>query len=93
VAGTRMLSGTVYEIDSDGNHRPIEGVGITFDGLDGLWVPFATTQTDADGRYVLCGLDDEVSAFLWALKGGYLWATASIALVGSTTLDVEMTRR
>jgi hypothetical protein len=60
--------------------------------LYGLGWTTATTVTDADGRYVLCGLGGQTSTFLYAAKPGYeVFADiVPLNLSGDTTLDIEL---
>jgi hypothetical protein len=51
------LSGTVFERTAQGV-RPVPDIKLTGDFSAGLgWGPSATTVTDANGRYLLCGVD------------------------------------
>lgn len=93
VAGTRTISGIVFEITA-GGRQPIEGasVGFTVDpsgDVDGAW-----TLSDASGRYLLCGLPEGRLTSLYALKNGYsrndLWK--SVDAGSDTTLDIELKR-
>jgi hypothetical protein len=48
--------------------------------------------TDVDGRYILCGLADEPSTYLFASKSGYRLFESVVKLAGNTSLDIEMRR-
>jgi hypothetical protein len=67
-------------------------LGVELDGLCGLGWVAATTLTDADGRYVLCGLAGEPSTYVYASKSGYRLFESNVALTGNTSLDIEMRR-
>ena len=87
---TPRLSGVVYAIE-EGRRTPISEARVELDGLYGLGLVTATTLTDRDGRYVLCGLDGERnSTYLFATKAGYALFSSSVAINGNTVLDIEM---
>ena len=88
---TPTLSGVVTELTSDGR-RPLSDVRVELDGLGGLGLVTATTLTDAEGRYVLCGLRNESATYLFASRAGYKLFEQTVALSGSTTLDIELQR-
>lgn len=92
LARTPVLSGVVYEADGDGRRTPVADVRVELDGLYGLGWVAATTLTDADGRYILCGLADEPSTYVFASKSGYRLFESNVTLNGNTTLDIEMRR-
>lgn len=84
------LSGVVYE-NVDGRRTPISEVRVELDGLYGLGLVTATTLTDRDGRYVLCGLDGEgAGTYLFASKAGYALFSSSVTIAGNTVLDIEL---
>ena len=92
VARTPLLSGVVSEVDSDGRRTPLADVRVELDGLYGLGLVTATTLTDADGRYVLCGLAGETTTYMFASKSGYRLFESTVTLAGNTSLDIEMRR-
>ncbi len=56
IPGRRSISGTVYTM-TPGGRRPVSGASVYFDLSDSdvqAW-----TTTDADGRFVLCGLPED----------------------------------
>ena len=58
---TRQVSGTVYEI-RDNERRPVGGVWVGWEPIMDTVV--ADTQTDANGRYRICGLSrDRIDVF------------------------------
>jgi len=89
LAHAPLLSGVVFERTDDGR-RPLADVRVELDGLHGLGWVAATTLTDANGRYVLCGLGDEPSTYLFASKSGYRLFESAVTLAGNTNLDIEM---
>jgi hypothetical protein len=91
LANTPTISGYVFEINEDGRHR-LADVRVELDGLFGLGLVTATTLTDADGRYVLCGLEGESSTYLFASKAGYQLYEKTVGVNGDTTLDIELRR-
>lgn len=84
------LAGIIFEAIA-GRRQPIEGAEV-----NGLWLdsPIVATVTDADGRYVLCGLgglDNRVADGIWVRKKGYLDFVGALALSGpDTVFDVEL---
>ena len=53
----------------------------------------ATTLTDGDGRYILCGLDGFALTYLSASKSGYSFAdSGTVHLDGNTIRDIEFRR-
>ena len=89
-ARTPTLSGLVFERAADGRLTPLADAYISVDG-GGDWLS-ATTLTDAEGRYIVCGLADEPSMYLYASKSGYRPFESSVNLAGNTRLDIEMHR-
>jgi hypothetical protein len=89
LAHTPLLSGVVFEQTDDGR-RPLSDVRVELDGLGGMGLVAATTLTDANGRYILCGLGDERSTYLFASKTGYRLFESGVTLGGNTNLDIEM---
>ena len=92
LAHTPVISGMVFEVDNNGQRTPLADVYVELDGLHGLGWVAATTLTDADGRYVLCGLADEPSTFVFAGKTGYRPFESNVTLAGNTSLDIELRR-
>ena len=62
------------------------------DGLDGVCLLTASTRTSPDGRYVLCGLENDASTYVFAVKTGYRMFERATAIDGKTTLDIELRR-
>jgi hypothetical protein len=87
-----FVSGVVYEQTGDSGRMPLADVRVELDGLGGLGWVAATTLTDASGRYILCGLADEPSTYLYASKSGYKLFESGVRVVGNTTIDIEMRR-
>lgn len=85
------LSGTVYEVTSEGR-LPLKDVRVELDGLDGLGLVIATTLTDGDGRFLLCGVPQLRGLYLFASKSGYKLFETGSNLIGQSTLDIELRR-
>jgi hypothetical protein len=92
LARTPVLSGVVFEVGDDGRRTLLSDVRVELDGLSGLGWVAATTLTDTDGRYILCGLAGEPSTYVFASKSGYRLFESSVKLSGNTSLDIEMRR-
>ncbi len=86
------LSGTVYEQTSTGRN-PVANAWVSLDGLYGLGLLIADTLTDAEGRYVLCGVPQLPGLELLATADGFQLFEYSSDLIGRTTLDVELRRK
>ena len=65
--GTRVVSGTVY-LETNGTPTPATGAFVDFEPLEDFAA--AVTKSDAQGRYLLCGLPATASAYLGASAGG-----------------------
>ena len=86
------LSGVVFENTADGK-QPVSGVRLEVDMLYGLGDVSATTLTDSDGRYVLCGLAGN-SPYIYASKAGFKGGDiGTVSLTnGNTIRDIELQR-
>jgi hypothetical protein len=99
LAGTPTLSGTVFETTPLGR-QPVPDVLLELDMFGGLGDVSATTLTDADGHYILCGLGGAAatapsigSTYIYALKSGYRLADVGAVIVnGNTIRDIEVQR-
>ena len=92
LARTPLLSGVVYEQAADGRRTPLADARLSLDSLGGLGFVAATTLTDAEGRYILCGLDDDTSTYVFAWMEGFDVFESRVTLAGNTTLDIELHR-
>lgn len=85
------LSGTVFETTALGR-QVVPGVRVELDVL-GIGDASATTLTDGDGRYILCGLGGFAVTYVSASKSGYRVAdVGSVHLDGNTIRDIELQR-
>jgi hypothetical protein len=92
---TRILSGQVYEV-VDGRREPVPFSTVSVGGFrdfstDIGW-PIANTRTDADGRYVICGLEMESSATVYVVNPLHEMFEVFVEFSGDMELDVELTR-
>jgi hypothetical protein len=92
---TRTLSGQVYEL-VDGRREPVPFATVSVGGFQDFstdigW-PIANTRTDADGRYVICGLETESSATVFVVQSLHEKFEIFVEFNGDTQLDVELTR-
>jgi hypothetical protein len=87
----RLLSGTVFESSSAGR-LPSADAWVQVDGVMGDGRPLADTRTDANGRFVVCGLEGEtqIPHALVVAKSGYQIAYARIPPQGGGQIDVEL---
>jgi hypothetical protein len=87
----RLLSGTIFELSPTGR-LPSADAWVQVDGVVGGGRPLADTRTDANGRFVVCGLEGEtqIPHALVVAKPGYQLASARIPPQGGGPLDVEL---
>ena len=92
LADTPTLSGTVFETTAQGP-RPVPQARVELDMIFGMGDVSATTLTDADGRYVLCGLRGYETTYMYISKSGYrLGEVGTVSLNGNTVRDIELRR-
>ena len=92
LADIPTLSGLVFENAAEGR-QAVPGVRVELDMIYGLGDVSATTLTDSDGRYVLCGLGGTDSTYVYASKTGYQLAdVGTVYLNGNTIRDIELHR-
>jgi hypothetical protein len=92
LADTPTLSGVVVETTAEGR-RPVPDVRVELDMLGGMGDVSASTLTDSDGRYVLCGLGGVAGTYIYASKAGYSLAdVGTVSLNGNTVRDIEIHR-
>jgi hypothetical protein len=87
----RLLSGTIFEASPTGR-LPIADALVQVDGAFGNGLPLADTRSDANGRFVVCGLEGEPMHALVVGKPGYQLANARVPTQGAGPLDVELRR-
>ena len=87
----RLLSGTIFEASPTGQ-LPSADAWVQVDGVMGDGRPLADTRTDANGRFVVCGLEGEtqIPHALVVAKPGFQLAYARIPAQGGGPLDVEL---
>ena len=93
------LTGTVYEMTAAGR-QPVAGANVIVDGLVGMGLVIATTQTDLSGHYFLCDWPSGPTVIFEAYKQGYIGTTGYIASdfgpvdpPQSTTHDFELQKQ
>jgi hypothetical protein len=57
------------------------------------WSPSATTVSDVNGKYFLCGVTSSLGIALYASKPGWIAAVVSADANGGGTLDIELARK
>ena len=87
----RLLSGTIFEASPTGR-LPIADAWVQVDGVFGDGRPLADTRSDANGRFVVCGLEGNPIHALVVGKPGYQLAVARVPTEGAGPLDVELRR-
>ena len=87
----RLLSGTIFEASPTGP-RPSADAWVQVDGVMGDGRPLADTRSDANGRFVVCGLEGEtqIPHALVVAKSGYQIASVKIPPQGGGPVDVEL---
>lgn len=84
------LSGVVFEVTPEGR-RALSDVSLDLVTADGGEIWMARTLTGSDGRYVLCGLAGDRSAYLNASKPEYPLFGKSVMLTSNaTTFDIQL---
>ena len=84
-SGLRTVSGVVVESTSDGK-RPVANVFVDFEPIDDF--PAATSYTDANGQFSLCGLPLDSSVEFGAGLGNRV-TYVSVA-PGQTTIEITL---
>lgn len=84
----RLIEGTVYEV-VNGARVPAMGASLQLDGLFGLGLAVADTVTDAQGRFVFCGVDTEAALFLYASYADYPLREVGMVAVGGPSVEIE----
>jgi hypothetical protein len=86
----RLLSGTIFEASPTGR-VPSPDAWVQVDGAMGDGRPLADTRADANGRFVVCGLEGETQILhaLVVFKPGFQIAYANVPAQGGGPLDVE----
>lgn len=92
---TRILSGQIFEM-VDGRRQPVAFATVSVGGyqdysIDLGW-PIANTRTDADGRYIFCGLESDTRATVFVANPVHGMFVSDVEMGGDTVLDVELIR-
>jgi hypothetical protein len=91
LANGPLLSGVVYERTA-GGRTPLSQANVMIDGsLVALGIPIARTVTDANGRFVFCGVT-ESEPLLFSWKDGYLGKFYGVPASGNAAIEIELTR-
>ena len=90
------VTGVVFEPQPDGSRVPIAGVWVGLDGAFGDGLVIAGTLTDADGRYIVCGVTTAVGPGVGVtlFAGLEPYRPFFIALDGTTdaVIDIPLSR-
>jgi hypothetical protein len=89
------ISGRVVEQTAAGV-RPVPGATLIMDFSGGLgWAPSATTVSDVDGRYMLCGIRDVAGSglLLFVNKPGYADAVLAMPVAKPDAYDIVIARK
>ena len=86
-----LITGLVYETTSAGR-VPVQDARVETDGLFGLGLVTATTLTDDEGRFVLCGQNGDRETYLFAGKAGYRLAEVGTVPIDGVPLSIELFR-
>jgi hypothetical protein len=90
-AGSRTVSGVVYEITPAGR-RPIENASVGWEAF--LDVVLAYTTSDSAGRYLLCGLPDgRINGIYAERQGSYNPSYVSVDQGGDIVVDIEIKQK
>jgi hypothetical protein len=85
VPGFRFVSGTVYENTAAGK-RHVAGAWVEYDPFTDNWA--ALTYTDANGRYLLCGIPEAARADIIAYHEDHRVAFVTAPAGQTTGLDI-----
>jgi hypothetical protein len=83
--GYRLISGAVFDPGAPGS-RPVEGALVDFEPV--MDFPAAMTFSDADGRYLLCGIPDAESVEVCA---GLAGRVGCVSVPAGQTTGVDIT--
>ena len=83
------IAGMVHE-NVLGSRRPLANALVWLDAFDGLGVEIASTATDDQGRYILCGIPPIRGLVVGAALTGYGYYYSSGDITGLTSLDIEL---
>jgi hypothetical protein len=86
------VSGIVHEVREDGTRVPLADVWVGLDGAMGDGLVVAGTMTDADGRYVLCGIEPAAAVALVAGGQPYGPFAQNLAGDGDVVIDIPLRR-
>ena len=86
-SGFRSVSGVVFEITGAGK-QPVAGAYVDFEPF--MDFPAATTLSDADGRYLLCGVPEGRTVDIVASLGIQRVAWVSVPSGQSTGIDISI---
>jgi hypothetical protein len=93
---TRTLSGVVYESVPGAGRRPVPWATVYVGGIRDqskeLGWPIANTRTDANGRYVICGLESDSNASIYVTTPDHATFESAVGLNTDTVLDIELKR-
>jgi hypothetical protein len=87
----RLLSGTIFEASPTGRLTSVDA-WVQVDGVMGDGRPLADTRSDANGRFMVCGLEGETAIphALVVAKPGYQLGYAALPTQGGGPLDLEL---
>jgi hypothetical protein len=85
--GFRMISGIVYELLADGR-RPVANAFVDFEPIPDS--PAAITYTDAQGRFLLCGIPQAGTAAIGAAIGTGRYAYQSVPAGPDASIEIEI---
>ena len=84
--GYRLVSGVVYEL-ADSRHA-VSNAFVDYEPIEDF--PAAVTRTDAQGRFLLCGIPQDRQATIGAALGSGRVAYYTVPPGGDATIDIEI---
>ena len=86
-SGFRLVSGVVYEVIAD-SRRAVSSVFVDYEPIEDF--PAAITYTDAQGRFLLCGIPQDRGATIASSLGSGRIAYYTVPPGGDAIIDIEI---
>ena len=85
--GFRQISGVVYEVTAQGR-RPVPDSFVDYEPINDF--PAALTYTDAQGRFLLCGIPEAGDSWISGSIGGGRFAYVKVPPGPDASVDIEV---
>jgi hypothetical protein len=84
--GLRIVTGVIYAVTAEGRRATANG----YVEYEGVMDPFASTKTDAQGRFLLCGLPQSRAVHIGAYIRGGGYTHLEVLPGPDATLEIEV---